>query len=94
MLQMSGEAAAGEWSCSRSAIEDVRDDTPDLYRRSEPSYYPRPELPVVVIRKPTRSHHEVVSYLSTGLGTELLSCNSACLWCKSPLSSHLLELRC
>lgn len=44
-------------------------------------------LSVVFIRKPAKSHHEVVSYLSTGLGTELLSCNSACLWCKSPLSS-------
>lgn len=54
--------------------------------RSVASYPAHSNLSILVFQKSTRSHHEVVSHPGTGLGTELLSCNSACLWCKSPPS--------
>ena len=52
--------------------------------RSVASYPAHSNLSILVFQKPARSHHEVFSHPSTGLGTGLLSCNSACLWRKSP----------
>jgi len=53
--------------------------------RSEASYSAHHNLSVVNIQKPGRSHHEAVSHLSAGMGTGMLSCNSACLWSESTL---------
>jgi hypothetical protein len=78
LLQVSDKSCGG----TRSVI---------YIERSEASCSAHHNLSVVNIQKPGRSHHEAVSHLSTGLRTGLLSCNSACLWSKSPLIRYLSD---
>jgi hypothetical protein len=63
--------------------------SPIYIGRSDTSHPLRLNLSVVTIPNSERSHHEVVQHPSTGLGLELFSRNTACLWSMSSSSSFL-----